>query len=591
MNRKKLFIGSVVWLVVGISTLLSQQVFEVNLNDRSGDTFKVTVYPTTLSASNNVFHFASTAPGTYQIMDIGRYVKNFKAFDASGKEIVTENTSTNQWTISNPAAVKKITYEAADTWDSNITENKPYPMCGSTIADNFAMINGQCVFGYVEGMQAEPVEIKIEHPAEWKLGTALKKNARGYFEANNFDHVVDSPFYLGDMTVASAEVGGSTIDVYTHSITGRITSTDILSSLKNILNAAANFTGGLPVDRYTFLYYFGKRSVGAWEHSYSSGYVMQEDSLTEQYSARLSSVAAHEFFHVVTPLNIHSELIEQFNFAKPVMSQHLWLYEGVTEWAAHMMQFRDRLVPLDGHLTTLRGKLNANDAYNQQLSLTELGVKSVEMQNQYGNIYQKGALIGELLDIRLLQLSGGKKGLRELINELAKKYGKKQAFSEKNFFSELTKMTYPEIGDFISSYIQGTERLPVKEYFQWLGIQYDEVAGYDTTRSMAGISIGLEGSNLIVTQVAPDSKSGLMQGDILKKIDGEALTLQTAQTVFRKLRTRNVGENVVISVLREGKEMEVIAELTPMPIRHQFDVLANATPEQLKLREVWAKNM
>ena len=46
----------------------------------------------------------------------------------------------------------------------------------------------------------------------------------------------------------------------------------------------------------------------------------------------------------------------------------------------------------------------------------------------------RGALIGELLDIRLLQLSGGTRGLREVINELAATYGKKRAFSEKNFF-------------------------------------------------------------------------------------------------------------------------------------------------------------
>ncbi|HEY5615009.1 MAG TPA: hypothetical protein VIL52_03230, partial [Bacteroidota bacterium] len=207
MNRNNKFALTIFWLVFGVSTLFSQQVFEVNLNDRSGDTFKVTVYPEKLSASNDIFHFASTAPGTYQIMDIGRYVKNFKAFDGSGKEIATENISANQWKISNPAAVRKITYEAVDIWDSDITENKPYPMCSSTISDNFVMINGQCVFGYFEGKQGDPVRININYPSDWKLGTALTKNANGYFEAESFDHVVDSPFYLGDMTVATTEVG------------------------------------------------------------------------------------------------------------------------------------------------------------------------------------------------------------------------------------------------------------------------------------------------------------------------------------------------------------------------------------------------
>ena len=48
--------------------------------------------------------------------------------------------------------------------------------------------------------------------------------------------------------------------------------------------------------------------------------------------------AAHEFFHIVTPLSIHSEEIQYFDFNQPKMSEHLWLYEGSTEYHAHMVQ-------------------------------------------------------------------------------------------------------------------------------------------------------------------------------------------------------------------------------------------------------------
>ena len=591
MKRRKFFV-TLVFCLCWTITLVSQQVFDVNLNDRSGDTFKVTVYPKKLSALNNIFHFASTAPGTYQIMDIGRFVKNFKAFDGSGNEIVTQNTSTNQWTITNPAAVKKITYEAIDIWDSPITENKPYPMCSSTISDTFVMINGQCVFGYFEGMQAEPIRIKIDYPSAWKLGTALQKNTAGYFEAENFDHAVDSPFYLGDLTVAQTQVGGATVEVYTHSMTGLIKSSDILSSLQDILNATAKFTNGLPVDRYTFLFQFGTFSSGAWEHSYSSEYVMKEDTLTAAYSSGIESIVAHEFFHIVTPLNIHSELIEQFNFVKPTMSQHLWLYEGVTEWAAHMMLMRDGLVSLNEHFATLKNKITTTEFYSPTLSLTELGVRATELQNQYGNIYLKGSLIGELLDIRLLQLSGGTRGLREVINELAATYGKKRAFSEKNFFTELTAMTYPEVGDFIARYIQGAEKLPLQEYFQWLGIRYIEIAGYDSTRGVLGISLGGNDTTLVVTSVTAESKSGLKAGDVVEKIDGVPITPQTSQAVFAEMRKqKKIGDNIIITITRDKKVVDVVAKLIPVAIKHKFEVLANASPEQLKLREAWLKNL
>lgn len=113
--------------LASLNFLFGQQVFDVNLNDRSGDSFKVTLYPEQLSASNNVFQFASTAPGTYQVTDIGRFVNDFKAFDSSEKEVATEHSSTNQWTISHPANVKKITYTVAGIWNTMVDKDRVYP--------------------------------------------------------------------------------------------------------------------------------------------------------------------------------------------------------------------------------------------------------------------------------------------------------------------------------------------------------------------------------------------------------------------------------------------------------------------------------
>jgi predicted metalloprotease with PDZ domain len=160
--------------VASLSYLLSQQVFTVNLNDRSDDSFKVTLIPEQLSASNNVFQFASTAPGTYQVMDIGRFVNDFSAYDKSGNVVPTEHSSTNQWTISHPEDVKKITYAVADIWNAKVDKDRVFPMCSTTISDDFVMLNGQGVFGYFSGMQSESIKIKLDYPSDWKLGTALE---------------------------------------------------------------------------------------------------------------------------------------------------------------------------------------------------------------------------------------------------------------------------------------------------------------------------------------------------------------------------------------------------------------------------------
>jgi predicted metalloprotease with PDZ domain len=246
-----------------------------------------------------------------------------------------------------------------------------------------------------------------------------------------------------------------------------------------MLQAAGRFLGRLPVDRYTFLYHFEDRSAGAWEHSVSSEYVFQESEFTDSLGRYLTDIAAHEFFHIVTPLNIHSEIIEHFNFVTPVPSQHLWLYEGTTEWAAHIMQLRAGLKNPDDYLRTMLQKIQVDRAaFDSSYSLRELALTSYSDsgQKQYANIYMRGALTAGLLDIRLLELSKGTRGLQDLILDLTRKFGKRRAFPEATMLDTLVAMTYPEVRDFFARYVWESERLPIREYYAKLGIRLVEDA-------------------------------------------------------------------------------------------------------------------
>ncbi|MFT4734796.1 MAG: putative metalloprotease with PDZ domain, partial [Arcticibacterium sp.] len=414
--------------------------YNVDLNDRSNDTFKVTLeVDTKLTEENAIFQFSATAPGTYQIMDMGRFVSDFKAFDKKGNEIDSEQLNTNQFKITDVKKlkkVKKISYSIAETWDTKVEKNVIYKMCGSSIEDDHVLINGQTVFGYFTGMQASPMTIKLSYPADWKVGTALELNQEGLYVADTYDHIVDSPILLGRLTKANTVLGSTNVDIYTYSKTDVISSDDLLGAMEEMLKAADAFVVDFPVDRYTFLFHFEDESWGAWEHSYSSEYIYAEQPWTPEFAASITSTAAHEFFHIITPLNIHSEVIEQFNFVEPTASEHLWLYEGVTEWASDLMQLRYGMFDNLEMFNRLQEKLMVDARYDPAYSLSKLSLTSYtdEGQQQYGNIYQRGALVAGLLDIRLLELSEGKRGLREVVNELSKKYGAKNAFPESKFF-------------------------------------------------------------------------------------------------------------------------------------------------------------
>jgi predicted metalloprotease with PDZ domain len=103
-----------------------------------------------------------------------------------------------------------------------------------------------------------------------------------------------------------------------------------------------------------------------------------------------------------------------------------------------------------------------------------MGSYSDKGQSQWGNIYMRGALVGNLLDIRLLELSGGQSGLRELVLELSEEYGKDQPFPEDRFFDIVAEMTYPEVGEIFQRYVLEAQPLPLAEYFAKIGILYTD---------------------------------------------------------------------------------------------------------------------
>ena len=590
-DQIRLYILTVLLILASFEVISAQQKFYVNLNDRADDLFKVTLVPEKLAEQNKIYQFASTAPGTYQTMDIGRFVRSFQAYDDQENELDTKQISTNQWELEEPLKTKKIIYTIAETWDTPVKENFIYQMSGTSLEKDNVLINGQCVFGYFHGMQKTPIKIKLDYPKEWTAGTALNLDKDGFYDAPDYDYVVDSPIMLGTLTKATTKVENTSVDVYTYSRTGKVTSDQILSLLEDMLTATSQFTQGLLVNHYTFLFHFENISVGAWEHNFSSEYVFNEAPLEGAFAKEIKSTAAHEFYHVITPLNIHSELVGNFNFEKPTMSQHIWLYEGVTEWASDILQLRDYLISLDDYLTDMKAKLFYNDNYDQTISLVDLSLHSTERQDQYGNIYQKGAVVACLLDIRLLELSNGKKGLREVLNQLYKDYGVNKAFNDKDFFDEFVKRTYPEITDFINRYIKGTEKLPVAEYFGKLGIEYKEFVGVDSSKTSLGFGIGMKDNKFVVTSIDNQTENGLRSGDLITKVNGEEVTLQNAQIKFGFMMTMKVGDKFVLTIDRNGQEKEVACSLQPRPIKHQFKALDTASDQQIDLRSAWMKNL
>ena len=408
-------------------------------------------------------------------------------------------------------------------------------------------------------------------------------------------------------------MGDAEVLVSVYSPNGTLTSKYVAENINEILEAQRQYLGGeLPIKKYAFIIYLTDKPslsgmMGALEHSYSSFYFLPE--LAPEYITQsIKDIAAHEFFHIVTPLNIHSEEIQNFDFINPKMSKHLWLYEGVTEYSAGHVQAKYELISLDAYLEIIRGKLNAAAAYKQDLPFTEMSVKCLdEYADQYGNVYEKGALIGLCLDITFRSLSEGEYGLQHMMQDLSKKYGKNNPFIDEELFDQIAELSgYPEIKDFFINYVAGKNPLPIKEVFEKVGIVYKKEATIKEV-TMGNILKGLiidQDSNIVISDVSQvDSfgkKMGYMEGDKLRKVNGDTITLESAVEIIGNLR-RNAaaGDTLSIDVERSIEEenedpskveiitLEGVMEATERTEYHIFEPDPAMTEKQRTLLNSW----
>jgi len=560
-------------------------VYTIDVTDQTDDRFTVSLRVDDLTEANAVFQFAATAPGTYQTMNIGRFVSDFTALDEAGEIVASEQLDTNRWRMHEPERVTEIRYRIADTWDTTLEGGNVYPMAGTSLEADHAQICPHATLGFPIGMQERPIRLDLVYPDTWIVGTALPREDEDTWLADNYDHAVDSPILLGELSKASTTIDEMIVDIYTYSKTGKVSASALLESKQELLPAFSAYIGEMPVERYTFLYHFEDFSMGAWEHNLSSNYVYSERDWSPRLESQLVAVAAHELFHIVTPLHIHSDIITPFDFADPNPSAHLWLYEGVTEWAAHMLRLRGGMITLEEYLDLTGTKLIQNGFFDASFSLVDISKKSYQPggSRQFVNIYMRGAVVAGLLDIELLRLSDGEQGLRELLLELLDRYGRNQPFPEDRFFDILVEMTHPSIRGFITAYIEGTEPLPIAESYALLGIDYQAMI---EGRPSLGVEIvaGAEGGYVIAEPMQDARAAGIEAGEPVIALNGTPLSGDIAAMLARFAP----GDAVRLTLAGEAGARDVTLVVGRDETRyHVLTARETLTPEQRSLRAAW----
>lgn len=588
--------------------------YSVDLTAVDNDQLRVNLETPSIKDNKISFFMPKIIPGTYRESDFGKFVSDFKAFDHSGNELPIKRMGDNEWEINKAKKLHSVTYLVEDIFDTEI-ENKIYRMSATNIdANENFVLSTPGFFGYFEGLKELPFQLDIKKPEGFYGSTGLKPvhtdNQKDTFLTTDYDELMDSPLMYNIPDTTNIHVDGAQILVSVYSKNNVYNSKMIADKIAPILKAESEYMGGtLPTDKYAFIMYFEDPAQtsplqGALEHNISSFYYLPEMN-PEALLPSLMDIAAHEFFHIITPLTIHSEEIQNFDYNTPVLSKHLWLYEGVTEYTSDHVQVKYGLTNPEEYLNKLALKIqNAKTKYNDQLSFTELSENAATLHSdQYANVYEKGALIAAMLDIRLLELSNGDFNLMDLLQKLSDKYGKDKPFKDNELFEEIKKLSNLDIEDFFSKYVAGSDPLPFEQYFNAVGVNYtEEEEKKVASLGHVGLGFNQEKNHFFVSNNSDlDSFGkaiGYQAGDLLYTVNGEELTPTNIQQLIKNFSEKTKeNEEVTVELGRknESGEYERMAITAPALIKTvpggiKLSISNQPTSKQLRLRNIWLKN-
>jgi len=486
--------------------------YDVDLTTVVNDRYQVILDCKDFAADNLIYQFPKIIPGTYRNADYGKYIKDFSAYDNQGKKLHVKKKGKNTYIISKAADLEKITYWVNDTWDAKWKRDKVYPMAGTNIdAGRNFVINASGVFGYFEKEELNPVKLNIKKPEALFGLTVLDQNVTDAenvtYLAQDYHELVDSPIMFSEPDTFGFNVKNTRVLIGVAREYGDEKYAEKLyEHFGPAMEAVGAYLGSLPVDNYTFIFYFPDRRdlgkillakrfqglklianilknglpmAGALEHNSSSFFYMFDlnEKFTEEVFKMTTEAGLHEFMHIVTPLTLHSQYVGDFDYARPIMSQHLWLYEGLTEYFAHLIMVQGGIItPQEFLFRNMRNKISRGEKFpNEKMSFTEMSKNALKGKHkkQYGQVYQRGAVIGMLLDIEIIRLTEGKKTLIDVVTELSQKYGKDKSFDEDSFLDEFVSLVHPDLKIFFNNYVDGRKELPYVETFKTVGLTFE----------------------------------------------------------------------------------------------------------------------
>jgi predicted metalloprotease with PDZ domain len=369
--------------------------------------------------------------------------------------------------------------------------------------------------------------------------------------------------------------------------------------LRKIVAAATSWMNDRPFESYMFLYHFPHGPAGGgMEHAYSTAIDINADALARSPEI-LASITAHEFFHLWNVKRIRPQTLEPVDYTKENYTRALWFSEGCTSTAADIIQLRAGLLDenqferaLAAGITELerRPAHLTQSAEESSLDAWLEGYPYYRRPDRSVSYYNKGELLGVMLDLAVRESSHGQASLRELFQWMNENYAKKGRFfpDSQGVREAAEAVSHADMKWFFAKYVAGTEEIPWDELFRSVGLRLIKEknsvpdAGFSASRDFDG-PMKVEA----VTAASEGERAGLRVGDTVLQINGVA----PGQDASEHIAGLNEGDTITVQVRgRRGDERELKWKLgSHEEASYTLKEMEKVSPDQHARRAAWLK--
>ena len=497
----------------------------------------------------------------YQIRDFSSHMMQVTAKDEAGSAVPIVKLDKQTWQVTGNGAVT-VSYPIF--WD------EPGPFASQLNPDH-AFLNLAMVLLYIPERRGEETRVAFDDmPEGWRV--AVELDATGMpaghrtvaYTAPSYDALVDAPVELGTFDEFRIEAGGRPVRVVVHGDSGD--RSRLADALKRIVDYEVSLMDGAPFRAYLFLFHVGTGfGGGGMEHANCT-------AISGDVPGQLPVYAAHEFFHAWNVKRIRPQALEPVDFTKEMWTKSLWFAEGVTNTYGAYAMVRTGLWSTQqfyGNLAAQISELQSRPAHRWQSveqSSLDAWYEKYPMYNRPEesiSYYNKGQLVGVMLDILIRDRTDNHASLDDLLRVLNDEFARRGRFYNESedlraVAEDVIRRKSPaanlDLKDFFARYVSGTDEIPFDDLLGRAGWLLKDTG---QRRAAFGFAMRREGN-------APPSvggieagstaqQSGLLDGDILLGLNGEP----PPRSPERWLRDRQPGERITVKVRRSGQEKEL----------------------------------